>query len=677
MHALWLIVASAAPGGSSLPLKSLVLYENGLGYFERRGTLAAGSVAEIPLEPGQLDDALKSLVVVSPQGVASVEFAPPLSAEAARAVAGLPPREAQASLGELCRSLAGVEVEVRRSKGTPVRGRVIEVASENQGQVDKDGKPVAEPTLLVFGTAGLAQVPLRFIESVQPLGRPVEQAWSRAVGATSLYAERERLLVRGATQGGSIAVGYTTEAPVWRTTYRLVLGKKNTARLQGYALVHNDSDESWNGVRVTLASGRPASFLLPLAGPRYGRRELISPEDGLDSAPQLATAEARGHLRGENEWSGSLSVSGSGSGGGGYGAGMASGVHGGIVGGASVGESEVTLSDGPTPLEAAAVSDVGDLFLYAVKTPVVLGARKSALLPIIDGSTEAENVSVLDEQGEAFTAVRLENTTSLTLEGGTVSVFSEGIYAGETQLDRLKPGEVRVLKHGKDLDLEVSRTSRREQGAPKKARVINPEGRRQIELTRVDRVIHSMHFVSRTSEPKVVLVALSDARARVVGGAEEDVRSPEQPRYGRVKVAAHAQDEVELVEETVATERISAETVSSDQLRALLALATVDDVKRLLTSVLADVQRAEQARAEVVFLDGRLKNYEQDLVRVREDLTAVGKTGATEAARKLADRLIELELSLNVARREREAKDALATQIRRQLSYPVNELSTR
>jgi hypothetical protein len=258
MHALVMILLAAPPSQARLPLKTMVLYENGVGYFERRGPVPPGSVAEIPLEPGQLDDALKSLVVVSAQGVASVEFAPPLSAEAARAMAGLPEREQQASLSNLCRSMTGVEVEVHREAGAVVKGRVIEVSEESFARVDKDGHPVPEPTLLLFGEAGLAKVPLRVIEAVRPLGSQVALAWSRAVGATALLPERERLVVRGASGGGPVAVGYTTEAPVWRTTYRLVMGKRSP-RLQGFALVHNDSDEAWAGVKVTLYGTRPAS----------------------------------------------------------------------------------------------------------------------------------------------------------------------------------------------------------------------------------------------------------------------------------------------------------------------------------------------------------------------------------------------------------------------------------
>ena len=669
MHALVALVLVAAPPQARLPLKTLVLYENGVGYFERRGQVPSGAVAEIPLEPGQLDDALKSLVVVSQQGVASVEFAPPLSAEAARAMAGLPERAAQGSLTNLCKSLTGVEVEVKRGTGPIVKGRVIEVSEEALERVDKEGHPVPEPTLLVFGDAGLAKVPLRLIEAVRPVGSQVALAWNRAVGSTALQPERERLVVRGASGGGAVAVGYTTEAPVWRTTYRLVMGKKQQ-RLQGFALVHNDSDEAWDQVRVTLASGRPTSFLFPLAGPRYGRREFLSPQDGLDTAPQLATKEAREHLRGEGEWSG-FGLTGSGSGGGGFGMGAIGAGHVGTVGRGGgtggLGVSSTVLEDGPTPLEPAAVSEAGDLFLYSVKEPVVLGARKSALLPIIDGSTKAERVTVLDGNGTLFTAVRLENTTPLTLEGGTLSVFSDGAYSGETQIERVKPGEVRVLRHGEDLDLEISRSTLREEGAPRKVRVTGGEGSRVLELTRVDRLVHRVDFTSRTDQPRTVLVELSEQRYRVVSGGDEDVRSPGQPRYGRIQIAPRASAAVDLVEEGAVVERIAANQLSSARLTQLLAFTMPDEAKKQLLTLKAEIVRAEEAQSRVAQLDAKLRELEGDVARVRENLAAVGKANAADAAKKLGERLLQLEDALAAARKERAEAAKTGEQIRKTL----------
>ena len=667
MHALTFLLLAAGP--APLPLQSLVLYENGVGYFERHGALSGGAVAEIPLEPGQLDDALKSLVVVSDHGVASVEFAPPLSAEAARAMAGLPDRAEQASLVALCRALTGVEVEVRRTGGAAVTGRVLQVAEEPVDRLDADGHPIAEPALLVFGASGLARVPLRQVEAVRPLVGQVSLAWARASGATALQPEPERLLVRGAAGGGRVAVGYTTEAPVWRTTYRLVLTAR-AQRLQGFALVHNDSDEPWRGVKVTLASGRPTSFLFPLAGPRYGRRDLLTPEDGLETAPQLATREAREHLRGEGDWSGALGLAGSGAGGGGFGVGSVGTVGHGRGVGVSIGTPTVhgtVLEDGPTPLAPAAVSEAGDLFLYTVKEPVVLGARKSALLPIVDGSTRAERVTVVDENGAAWSGVRLENSTALTLESGTLSVFTDGAYAGETQIDRIKPGEVRVLRHGEDLDLEIARSHFREEGPVRKAVMEGEEGARVLAVTRVDRLRHELRVHSRATVGRTLLVQLHDETFRVVSGAEEDVRSPMQPRYARLTIAAKEEKVVPVIDEGAVIERIPAAQLRSAQVASWLQQPLSDEVRRTLTEVRSEVARAEAATQRVSQLDARLAQLDADLARTRENLGALGKVAAPDAAKKASEQLLRLEETLAALRRERADQAQMAEQIRKGL----------
>lgn len=668
MHAFLAFVVAATPSSPApLPLKTLVLYENGVGYFERRGAVPAGKVAEIPLEAGQLDDALKSLVVMSGQGVASVEFAPPLAEEAARALAGLPEGGDDGSLAQVLLAMQGVDVEVARVGGAPVRGRVMQV-TEEAGLLDKDGKPVPEPTLLVFGGAGLAKVPLRLVQAVRPVGPEVALAWSRAVGAAAMTPERERLVVRGAAKGGVVAVGYTTEAPVWRTTYRLVLGKK--ARLQGFALVHNDSDEAWNGVSVTLASGRPTSFLFPLAGPRYGRRDLVAPEDGLENAPQLATREAREHLRGPLS-EGGLGLVGHGYGGGGSGMGMGSvgSARGAVVRGAGVGAgiSSTVLEDGPTPLEPAAVSEAGDLFLYLVKEPVVLGARKSALLPIIDGPTGAERVTLLDAGGEVYSGVRLHNSTPLTLEGGTLSVFIDGAYGGETQIDRVKPGEVRVLKHGVDLDLEVARSTRREEGDLRRVRLVGGGAQGLLELTRVDRLVHAVHFTSRHATAKTVLVELPQEGYRVVTGGEEDVRSPGQPRYARVSVKPKAEESVDLVEEGAVVERLSPDSLSSARVAELLKKKMPDEARGVLASLKARLEQHEAAVARSQALDAKLREVEGVVARTRDNLAAAGKGGATKAAESMGQRLVALEAQLDELRRERASAGAAVTTLKKNL----------
>jgi hypothetical protein len=642
-----LIFAAAVPAPARLPLKSLTLYENGVGYFERKGPMAASAVAEIPLEPGQLDDALKSMVVMSEKGVASVEFAPPLSAEAARAMAGMPEPDVQRDLSALLRSLQGVDVKVSMLQGPGGRGRVVEVAEESE--YDKKGNAIPAPRLLLFGDAGLQRLKLSDLASVRPVDPAVQLAWDRATGATSAQPERQSLKVRSSASGGTVAVGYTTEAPVWRTTYRLVLNSTK-ARLQGFALVHNDSDEAWDGVRVTLASGHPSSFLFPLAGPRYSRRELKSPEDGLDAAPQLATQEAREHLRGSGGsiGVGSITTHGYGSGSG-SGSGSVSTVFGHQgLGGQGAGRSEL-LADGPSPIEPAAVSEAGELFLYTVSEPVVLGARKSALLPIIDQAVSAEPVSVI-EGTSATLAVRLSNTTTLTLEGGTMSLFTDGAYVGEAQIDRIKPDEVRIVQHGEDLDLQLTREDRNVEGPVQAVR----RNGTTVELHRLDRCVHKLTLTSRTEKKRTVLVRMSGDGYAVTAGAAEDVRSPGEPRYARLTLEPKEKKVAEVVEEGKFVERVAIDQLTSGRISNLLAAKLSPDVRTTLTALKAELTRSEVAAARLEQISGRLQQLDTDSARLRDGLTAAGKGGAQRVAEELGQRLLKLEEELTALRIEKE-----------------------
>ena len=56
---LSVVVASA----TELPVRTVVLYKHGVGYFERAGNLAAGESAKLDFKASEMNDVLKSLTV--------------------------------------------------------------------------------------------------------------------------------------------------------------------------------------------------------------------------------------------------------------------------------------------------------------------------------------------------------------------------------------------------------------------------------------------------------------------------------------------------------------------------------------------------------------------------------------------------------------------------------------
>src|SRR5262245_16590677 len=93
--------AAAAPrsasGGDTLPLRRVRLYETGVGYFERSGRITERT--RLPIPSAQLDDALKTLVVLGGGAngrLEGVRFDTLITEQLGRALARLPTEDGAA-----------------------------------------------------------------------------------------------------------------------------------------------------------------------------------------------------------------------------------------------------------------------------------------------------------------------------------------------------------------------------------------------------------------------------------------------------------------------------------------------------------------------------------------------------------------------------------------------------
>src|SRR5262249_8545119 len=78
----------------------------------------------------------------------------------------------------------------------------------------------------------------------------------------------------------TVRVSYTLASPVWKATYRILLGEEGKDPLiQGWAVVDNTLDEDWEDVQLALVSGLPGSFVHGLCTPRYSRRPVVEVQE--------------------------------------------------------------------------------------------------------------------------------------------------------------------------------------------------------------------------------------------------------------------------------------------------------------------------------------------------------------------------------------------------------------
>ena len=83
-------------------------------------------------------------------------------------------------------------------------------------------------------------------------------------------------------------------------SYRLMLDPKDRRprrKLQGWAIVENQTDNDWDNVQLTLVSGRPISFIQDLYQPLYVPRPVVQPELYASLRPQTYDAGLDGSVQ--------------------------------------------------------------------------------------------------------------------------------------------------------------------------------------------------------------------------------------------------------------------------------------------------------------------------------------------------------------------------------------------
>jgi len=644
---------------SILPLRTLRLYETGVGYFERAGSLDASAPTSLPVPAGHLDDALQTLVVLDDRGHAKfhgIEFGSSLSRGMARALSGLP-ADAEAPLGleQLLVGLRGarVEVRVRGQSGQTRTGRLIDVVhasddgtiaktpapgeahpADEKARDAKDEAPKPSLTLLMLGDGGeIVRIRAADVDSVRPLDPGYAVRLGSALDALGARGAQSERLLHVLSQGGPVALGYVAETPVWRTTYRLVLDASGTAAtLEGWALLHNDTDEDWHGVKVELANGRPDSFLFPLAAPRYARRQLVTPTEELATVPQLmdSTVDAIwGDRIGDAFGNGGLGLSGIGEGGGGRGEGIGLGSIGTIGHGGGTGKSESSslLEVGNLASVTSATGvEAGALFVYTLPERVDLRARGSALVPFAQEPVNALAIAWVDAAGSpARSAVRFINSTRQTLPPGTIAFFGDGGFAGESALPRLKPEETRYITYGLDLDVELHE----EPGG----HIVVDEPKRLV-WDRRGKTLHE-HYLrtsdftyeikNRSGHPRTVVLQMPLASNATLAGPDRVEFDPtsSQPLAvflveARKKIERRAHS-VEGLEQS-----LGAESLTSAWLTEVAAAASLPDADRAMaTEAAARLREGEENTRQAEVAKAEIAVVEKDLERFREHMKAL------------------------------------------------------
>jgi hypothetical protein len=285
-----------------------------------------------------------------------------------------------------------------------------------------------------------------------------------------------------------LAVGYIAEAPVWRPSYRLVLGS-GPAHLQVWGIVQNLSGEDWSNTKLTLVADAPLALNAGLERPVIPGRPVLTDDGGAiavlpqaettlaeepappppseapaPAVPKAAMApasrsmekkEARrsrasaprgmlGAVRDEeiaSAFSGDVSSLGNG-----------------------VAASRPSRARNLAALAAVAVS--GGATRYELPNPVTVPDNHATMLLLADKEVPGEatylfapDAGVPDSASHPFRVARFTNKTGGLLERGPLAFFGEGGFLGQGVIDPLPDGASATVPFGLERGLAVERSS--------------------------------------------------------------------------------------------------------------------------------------------------------------------------------------------------------------------------
>jgi hypothetical protein len=436
---------------ANLPITRVVLYKHGVGYFEREGSVDGDAALALTFKQAEVSDVLKSLTVLDLDGghIASVSYdsTKPLEQLLAEVALSIPD---QGSVVGLLPQIKGARVAVEPSDGQRAEGILLGVDTTERQTADGVVKVVLVSLLSdggevrSFDLHALAR--LEVLDAA--LRRDLDFYLRTQLSAKKKDARTFTFFAQGQGQR-KIRLSYTLEAPVWKATYRILLGEEGKPpMIQGWAVVDNTLDEDWENVQLSLIAGLPVSFVHDLYTPRYIKRPEVKVQETTGVLPpEIEQGMAMESMLGEVTYGLAASAPPAG-------AAMrmrkqkVSQARGGYAGTSAISSAPAQVRE----------RKLGDLFEYEIEHPVTIRRNQSALVPIVLRPFEGRPVLLYSKQARAenpMRCVEFKNTTRLTLEGGPVTVLEGGSYVGEAMLETTKPDDQRLVPYAVELAVHV------------------------------------------------------------------------------------------------------------------------------------------------------------------------------------------------------------------------------
>jgi hypothetical protein len=643
--------AEEPPAGGQLSIGQVVLFSSGVGYFQREGTVDGDARVDLSFPVTDVNDLIKSMVLRDLDGGAISAVSIDSSAPTERTLRSFAiDLTRNPTLSDILNQARGEKVEVALANAAVggagvLNGTIVGVEHQKQA-INKE--PVEVAVLNLWCGDGMRGVKLSEVQRVRFLNAVIDSEFKKALEtlAQSHDTQKKAVSIRFVGDGKRrVRVGYVIENPIWKTSYRLVLGTKGEEKpfLQGWAVVENPTDEDWREVRMALISGRPISFQMDLYTPLYVSRPVVVPElfqslrpvaysgrmedegrrlseageDSKKAADRPAGAPMRVFERGGKMAAARGPVPQFG--------GYTAGAGGGEFAAGLRAEMKQQMDLGRSVSTAATAAKLGDFFQYAIDKPVTLPRQKSALLPIVSKDVQASRVSIYNERTQPkfpLLGLRFKNTSGVHMMQGPITVFEGSTYAGDARVLDLQPNEERLVSYAVDLGTEVNPVPSFESGRILMVKAVKGI----IHTTTKNRQIKTYQVKNRNEQERTVLIEHPVNNAFHLVGDKPKETASDVYRF-EVKVPAGGTKSQTVTEEQDVRNEYILSSSGDEQIRFFFSQAVASEkVKDGLKQAMALRLEVAKTKREIAEQQRQLTTITEDQGRLRANLREMPST---------------------------------------------------
>ncbi len=666
---------------AELPVREVILYKHGVGYFARGGTLGAGESARLDFRPSEMNDVLKSLILQEKNGgkIAGVRYDSDIPL--AEKLSDFPfklgdGKSLTAVLDQLKGSRLEMQLGAERVNGLVVAARIV--------SGDKDRAEREQVTLLLdggdlrnFDLAAAATI--RFTDI-----RLQSQFKDYLMAVTAARSTDRRSVYIDSTDARSreVAASYVIPTPIWKSSYRLILDAAGQPILEGWAIIDNTTGEDWINVRMSLVSGKPISFISQLYEPRNVPRRTAD----LPELAALAPVVYQGAM-GSTDKDAKLFVPG---------AGQTLSEQMGITAkagpftntdgthlGTSSNESPnsfarlekfARLPANSTVAPTATGREAADLFEYSIPSAVTVKKNESAMLPFLQKKIGGRKLSIYSDTSSQhpLNAAELTNSTGMTLDGGPITVYDDGVYAGEALMETLKSADKRIISYGVDLGTRI--TTAFDAKAETVREIRAARGTLTVKQSRMETMNYDIRNVD--AKAKTLLIEQPANPGYTVVSPKPIETTPAAWRF-QIDLPANAPAKIATVLRCDYDLTLEVSTMTPDIVAFWAQNQTLSGAARAQLQQLGDLKRQlAEASKEMGNNESEVSSISRDEERSRQNIATLSNvSGQQEQVQNYARQLAQYESRINTLHDRHAALEQQKTALQKQIDDAVEKMS--